>query len=57
MDRTTLPIVLDDNKTYDMKGAEELWIASDQSGLEKPQCAIQLTVFADGKTLLLLIIF
>ena len=57
MDRATLPIVLDDNKTYDKRGAEELWIASDQSGLEKPQCAIPLTVFADGKTLSPLIIF
>ena len=57
MDRTTLFIVLDDNKTYDKKGAEEIWIASDQSGLEKSHCDIELTVFADGKTLSPLIIF
>ena len=28
-----------------------MWIASGQPGLEKRQCTIQLTVFADGKTL------
>ena len=57
MDQTTLPFVLDDNKTYDKKGAAEVWIASGQSGLEKHQCTIQLTVFADEKTLPPLIIF
>ena len=57
MDQTTLSFVLDDNKTYDKKGDKEVWIASDQSGLEKRQCTIQLTVFADDKTLPPVIIF
>ena len=51
MDQTPLPFVLDDNKTYDKVGAKEVWIASGQSGLEKRQCTVQLTVFADGGTL------
>ena len=49
--QTPLLFVIDDNKTYDKKGAEGVWIASGQPGLEKRQCTIQLTVFADGKTL------
>ena len=57
MDQTPLPFVLDDNKTYDKVGAKEVWIASGQSGLEKRQCTVQLTVFADGSTLPPLIIF
>ena len=51
MDQTPLPFVLDDNKTYDKKGADEVWIASGASGLEKRQCTVQLTIFADGSTL------
>ena len=48
MDQILLPLVLDDKKTYDKKGAEEVWKASGQSSLEKSQRTIQLTVFADG---------
>ena len=57
MDQTPLQFVLDDNKTCDKKESEEVWIASGQSGLEKRQCIIQLTMFADGKTPPPLIIF
>ena len=56
MDQTTIPFVLDDNRTYDKVGAKKFWIVSDQSGLET-QCTVQLTVFADGSSLPPLIIF
>ena len=48
MEQTPLPYVLDDGKTYDMVGAMEVWSQSGQSGLDKRQATVQLTVFADG---------
>ena len=48
MDQTPLPIVLDDGKTYDIKGVKEVWAQSGQSGIDKLQGKVQLTVFADG---------
>ena len=48
MDQTPLPFVLDDGKTYDKKGVKEVWVQSGQSGLDKRQANVQLTVFADG---------
>ena len=48
MDQTPLPFVLNDGKTYDDTGATEIWCASAASGLDKLQCTVQLTAFADG---------
>ena len=56
MDQTPLPLELDDKKTYEKRDAEEVWSATGQSGLEKRQCTVQLTIFADGSTLPPLII-
>ena len=35
MVQTPLPFVLDDDKNHDKIRDEEVWIASDQSGIEK----------------------
>ena len=48
MDQTQLPFVLDDGKTYADKGSSEVWCVSGSSGLDKRQCSVQLTIFADG---------
>ena len=48
MDQTPLPYVLDDGKTYDIKGVKEVWAQSRQSGLDKQKATVQLAVFADG---------
>ena len=40
--------VLDDERTYDAKGSEEVRFSSGKSGLDKRQSTIQLTVFANG---------
>ena len=48
MDQTPLPFVLDDGTTYDAKGSKEIWFTSGQSGLDKRQCTVQLTIFGDG---------
>ena len=47
MDQTPLPFVMDDGKTYNQTGSKEIWCASGSSGLEKRQCTVQLTIFAD----------
>ena len=47
MDQTPLPFILDDNRTYDTVGAKEIWVRIGQSGLDKRQCTVQLTVFGD----------
>ena len=48
MDRTPSPFVLDDGKTYDKKGVKDVLAQSGQSGLDKRQGTVQLTVFADA---------
>ena len=48
MDQTPLLFVLDDGKTYDEKGVKKIGAQSGQSGLDKRQAPVQLTVFADG---------
>ena len=50
IDQTISPFVLVDGKTYDKKGVKEVWTQSGQSGLDKRQATVQLTVLADGLT-------
>ena len=57
MGKTSLNFVMDDNKTYEKTGPDEVWIASGQPGLEKRHCTVQLTIFADGSVLPPLLIF
>ena len=54
MNQTPLLFVLEDNKTCDTKGVAEVWCATGQSGLDKRQCTVQLTVFADGSARLII---
>ena len=39
--------MMDGSKTYNQTGSKEIWWASGSSGLEKRQCTVQLTIFAD----------
>lgn len=48
MDQTPLLFVLDNGKMYTMMAEEEIWTAIWQSGLDKQQCIVQLTIFAVG---------
>ena len=50
MDQTPLPFVLEGNKSCDTKVVDEVWCDTGQSGLDKRQCIVQLTGFADGST-------
>ena len=40
MKQTPLPFVKDSNRTYEKTDADEVQIASGQSGLEKGQCTV-----------------
>ena len=44
-------------RIYQKTGADKVWIASGQSGLEKRHCTVQLPIFADGNALPPLLIF
>ena len=45
--QTGLSFITDD-KTYKTTNSKDVWCKSGQSGLDKQQCTMQLTVFADG---------
>ena len=47
MDQTPLHFVLDDGRTYDANGSEEVWFSTGKCGLDKRQSRTQLTVFAN----------
>ena len=47
-DQRPLPFVLDKGRTYDQKGVNEVWTQSGQSGLDKRQATVQLTLFVGG---------
>ena len=49
MDQTPLPFEYLSGRTYNQQGEKTIWVqASHQSGWEKRQAMIQLTIFADG---------
>ena len=49
MDQMPLSFMKDDGKTYTDKGSSEVWCATHDSSLDKRQCSVQLTIFADGR--------
>lgn len=49
MDQTPLPFTFTDGETYANTGERSVWVRGGQSGLNKRQCTVQLTVFADGE--------
>jgi len=49
MDQTPLPFEYLDGRTYNQQGDKTIWVQrSKQSGWDKRQATIQLTIFADG---------
>lgn len=48
INQTGSSFITDDKKTYDVTNSKDTWCKSGQSGLDKRQCGVQLTVFADG---------
>ena len=48
MDQTPFPFVLEDNKTYNSKGAEEVWCITDQPGFVQKTLHRAADGFRDG---------
>ena len=44
-----LPFCFTDGQTYADTGDKTVWVRGGASGLDKRQCTVQLTVFADGE--------
>ena len=57
IDQMSLHFVINDNRTYEKIGVDEVWIASGKPGLGKRQCTAQLTIFANGSALTPFLIF
>ena len=49
VDQTPLPFTFNKGQGYDQKGAKTVWHRGAQSSLNKRQCTVQLTIFADGE--------
>ena len=49
VDQTPLPFTFNKGQGYDQKGAKTVWHCGAQSGFDKRQCTVQLTIFADGE--------
>ena len=50
VDQTPLPFTFASGETYANTGDKTIWVKGGASGLEKRQCTVQITLFADGKT-------
>ena len=48
VDQTPLPFTFTNVPTYETKGAKTVRVQGGNSGLDKHQCTVQLTLFADG---------
>ena len=49
VDQTPLPFCFVDGETYADTGEKSVWVRGGASGLEKLQCNVQLTFFADDQ--------
>ena len=48
VDQTPLPFMFSGGEGYDVTGTTTVWHRGAASGLDKRQCTVQLTIFADG---------
>ena len=49
VDQTPLPFAFTSGPTYETTNSPSVWVRGASSGLDKRQCTVQLTIFADGK--------
>lgn len=49
VDQVPLPFVIDQDKTYEVKGSEQVWVSQPSSGLDKRQATLQLCIRAQGE--------
>ena len=48
VDQTPMPFMFTNGPTYEERGAKTVWVQGWPSGLDKRQCTVQFTLFADG---------
>ena len=48
VDQVPLPFINDQDKTYEIKGADQVWVSQPSSGLDKRQATLQLCIRATG---------
>ena len=48
VDQTPFPFTFNGGEWYDVTVTSTVWYRGGASGLEKQQCTVQLTIFADG---------
>ena len=48
VDQTPLPFAFNQGSTYETTNSTSVWVSGGSSGLDKRQCTVQLTIFADG---------
>ena len=49
IDQVPLPFVIDQDKTYEVKGSEQVWVSQPSSGLDKRQATLQFCIRAEGE--------
>ena len=49
MDQTLLPFIFSSGESYADTGERSVWVRGGASELDKRQCTVQLTLFADGE--------
>ena len=49
MNQTPLPFSFASGEIYAETGLRTVWVQGGASGMEKRQCTVQLTIFADGE--------
>ena len=49
VDQVPLPFVVDQDKTYEIAGSNQVWISQPGSGLDKRQATLQLCIRAEGQ--------
>ena len=49
VDQMPLPLVVDQDKTYEIAGSNQVWISQPGSGLDKRQATLQLCIRAEGQ--------
>ena len=49
MDQPPQPFCFTQGSTYAERGERSVWLCGGASGLNKRQCTVQLTLFADGE--------
>ena len=51
IDQVPLPFAVDQDKTYDVKGNNQVWVAQPSSAFDKRQAKLQLSIRAEGDQL------